>query len=120
MGQFLGQFTIIGQQEQPFRVIIQPTYRKQSLFQIDQIDDGWTTLRIVGCRDYASRFVEHHIGAVMNFPNRPAIDQYLIVFRVNARTGNANHLPVDHDAPCGDILFAITPRRNAGACQHLL
>jgi hypothetical protein len=56
----------------------------------------------------------------MNFSDRSAIDQYLIVFRVNARTGNANHLPVDHDAPCGDILFAITPRRNAGACQHLL
>jgi hypothetical protein len=120
MGQFLGQFTIISQQEQPFRVIIQPTYRKQTLFQVDQINHGRTTLRIVGCGDYASRFVEHYISAAMNFPNGPAIDQYLIVFWVNTSTGNANHLPVDHNAPCGDILFAITPRRNASTCQHLL
>jgi hypothetical protein len=57
VGQALGKRSVVGQQQQPFALLIEPTDWKQPRRQIDKIDHCWTVVCIFRRRNNPNRLV---------------------------------------------------------------
>jgi NDP-sugar pyrophosphorylase family protein len=116
----LGQLAVVGHQQQTFAIVIQPTNREEPLWQINQLDHGGPALRIVGGGHDAGRLIQHDIRARADLPNWPAVDNDLVLLGVDACARHKHNLAVHRHTAGADKLLAITPRGDAGTCQHLL
>ena len=68
---------IVGQQDQPLRVLVEPPDREDTLPVPDEIDDVAADLTFRGA-GYADRLVEREIDMALWCPDQPAIDADLV------------------------------------------
>ena len=107
MQQSVGQLSVVGEEEQPLRIVVEPAHGKDAWpGPRKQIDDDRTALRIGPARDVATRLVEKDVRACLGALEGPAIegDPVDVGIRLGARL--AAHVAVDGDAPRGQDRFS--------------
>ncbi len=71
----VGQLAVVGEQDQPGGVDVEPADRVQALGLGHQRDDGRTPLRVARGRDDAGRLVERVHDPLVDGRDRPAVDR---------------------------------------------
>ena len=101
MQQAGGQLAVIGQQQQPGRVIVEPTDRKDALAHLaEQLTDRWPPFRVGQGADHTGRFVEEKIQPGRVEGDGLAVNNNGIASRVRGRSQPGDRLAVDPD-PAG-------------------
>ncbi len=73
MGQSVGEVAIVGKQEQPFAVGVEPTDRKEPFIARNQPHNCWAAMRIVRGGNNPDRLV--HDDVVVRIARLPQLDQ---------------------------------------------
>ncbi len=115
---FLREFAIIGQHDEPFTVGVQAPDREQALLPPDHVDDRFAVVGAVGFvrHQNVARFVHCEIQRALVEFQLLAIQFNDIGRRVGFLTQLGNHA-VDANAPPLDILFGGATRRDIRLCQ---
>ena len=92
----------------------------QSLWDIDQSDDGRATLWVFGRRHDADGLVEHDVGPRLAGTEWLAVDQNGVDVGINPRSSHRYDLAVDVHTSFRDQNFTIAARGDACAGQHFL
>lgn len=58
----IGQFAIVGQEEQPLAIHVEPSNGEDPLVEIEEIEDGASALGIARGRQIATRLVQQQVG----------------------------------------------------------
>ncbi len=107
MGQLLRQITVIRQQQQSLRILIQPPDREQSLrIARHQIDGAWPSRRIPVRAQDTFGLVEQ----IVLQPRQPqpfTVQQNRIRFRLDHVSRVGNRFPVHHHPAIADIGFTV-------------
>jgi len=106
--EFLGKRTIARQQQKPLGVVVQAPdgiHVVAHAARGQQIDDGWTLLRIGPRRDVATRFVEKDVTATGGCLDASAIHADVVTFGIGLRAKLAHGLAIHRHAPFGDQRF---------------
>jgi hypothetical protein len=116
-----GELAVVGQEQQPFGVVVEPPDRVDILAHTgEQLDDRAAPLRIRSRRDDAGRFVEQDVAMSLGCLDSAAVHLDLAGGRIDLHAHLGDGLPIDHHAAFRDQLFCGTPRRDAGLGKHLL
>ena len=98
MQQAGGQLAVIGQQQQPGRVIVEPTDRKDALAHpAEQLTDRWPPFGVGQGADHTSRFVEQKIQPGRVEGDGLAVNNNGVASRVRGRPQPGDRLAVDPD-----------------------
>ena len=116
-----GQVAVVGEEQQPFTVVIQPADWIDVLTHtLEEIEDGLTPLRIRSGRDHARRFVQQDVSMALRRAETPAVDPDVVCSRIGLHPHLADRLAVDRNASLVDELLCGTPRSDAGLRQDFL
>jgi hypothetical protein len=109
VGQLVSQLAVIGQQQQPFAVLVQPTDGKEALGHLNQLE----TRRVFGARvlarKVAGRFVQHDIAVTFR-DDRPTVHADVGPDRVGLGP-QLSHDATVHRHPAGRNQFFARPAR---------
>ena len=98
MQQAGGQLAVIGQQQQPGRVIVEPTDRKDALADLaEQLTDRWSPFRVGQGADHTGRFVEQKIQPRRVEGDGLAVNNNGVASGVCGRSQPGDRLAVDLD-----------------------
>ena len=121
MRQLRGEIAVVGQQQQPLGVVVEPSDRIDVVAHAAQeIDDRLPPLRVGARRDVAARFVEQQIQVARGDLDAAAVDTDVIARRIRLGAELADGGAVDAHAPVEHQLLGCAPRRDAGLRQDLL
>ena len=82
MGEPRRQVAVVGQQQQPFGVVVEPADRVDVLAHAaQQVEDRRPPLRIRARRDVAARLVQQEIAVVLGDLDAPAVDADVVLAR---------------------------------------
>lgn len=122
VGDAVGEFPVIRQQQQPLAVHVESAHREDAVAPVgggEEVVDGAPALGVAGGRQVAARFVQHEIarpGALQHLP----VDPDLGALRVNLGPQFACDLPIDADAPFEDHLLRRAARGDPARREDLL
>lgn len=117
----VGQFAVVGQQQQSLGRRIEPADREQSLAPAHQRHDRRAAERIVTGRCHiVTRFVQRQIDQLGHILNQAAIDGDARRRRVDAVAHLGHDLPVDGNMAAADQILAGPARGDPGAGQELV
>src|SRR5579859_2173005 len=120
-GKFVGQFAVIGEEQQSFRGIVQPSYGINALTDIsDQVHDRRTALRICYRGYIALGFVEQQVDVALLAAQQLAIYFDVIALEVGLAAKFSNSLAVHRYPPLRDQLLGLSSRGYAGCGDDLL
>ncbi|MNN41900.1 hypothetical protein D3C81_1560470 [compost metagenome] len=119
--QIMSQLSIIGEQQQPFRILIEPAYREGREYLIfirKQINHG-SISGIFSSRDHSRRLMQHDVD---EFPVKYSLPIYFNSIRMGVRLGSAifQYLSVKRDSALFDHLFEICSGANPQMSQDLV
>lgn len=122
MGESVGQFSIIGQQQQSRRFCIKTTHREKTWFirVIHQIDGASTSFGIPVRAYRSAGFEEHHVDVASRTTDHSVTDGDAILFGIDPGGQGAHELAVDGNMPVLDQLFAGPSRGHSSLGQDLL
>jgi hypothetical protein len=115
----VGDITVVGQQEDAFRVTIEPANRIDALPNLDQIHDGPPVSLILGRRDIATWLVQNDIAGTLR-PQYFAVDSNLRPLRIDAGAELRDNLAVDGDTSRPYEIFGGAAGPDAASCHHAL
>jgi hypothetical protein len=96
MGKFCGKLAIIGEEDQPLRVVVQTSDGVYVLTDINQqINDGWTALRVRPGRHISFGLVEQDVTVAFRRPYSPPIDADVVSGGVRFGSHFTNRPAVD-------------------------
>ena len=120
MRQPVGQVAVVGDQDQPLAVQVEPADGEQpGIGGFDQIDDAHSARGIAVCAQHARGFVD---GEVFE-PSRvqgDTIDANGLVGRIDPRAQFGDDAAIDLDAAGGDQFLALPPAAEPRGRQHFL
>ena len=112
------QLAIVRDQQQAFGFFVEPTDRKDSLFELrEQVDDSRLARRIEICAEDAARLVEHEIHFAMHLVLL-AVEFNLLRVRIGSKRDVGDDLAIHGDSARGDELFALPPSINPRRRQN--
>jgi hypothetical protein len=116
----MGQFTVVGHQDQAFAVQIEPAHGEQSRrIAGNQIHDARSPGGVVVGGNYPYRLVDRIVRAA-RLLEQFAIDADFLFVRINPRAKLAKHVAIDLDAAGQDKLLALPATPNARRRENLL
>jgi excinuclease ABC subunit C len=117
------EITVARQQQQPFRLVVEPPNRiyvvAYSTFR-QQVDDGRPSLRIGAADDITARFVEKKIKAASGTLEPATIDPNVVGVGIGLRSELGDRLTVYADAPVSDVGLCRTARGNTSGRKDFL
>jgi hypothetical protein len=119
VGEEIGKFAVVGDEDQPFAHPVEPADGKQPLFPGHEVDDAGPAVRVEVRGHDADRLGEH-VDHPLRVGEPLAVDPDLLTERIDAGAELRHHLSVDLDAPGRDQLLAVPPAAEAGCREHLL
>src|SRR4030095_8444579 len=121
MGERGRELSIIGEEQQSFRVVVEATDGiNVFLDTVQQIDNGRPPLRIGSRRDIAAWLVQQDIARPLGGFDAASVDAEVVARRVGFGAQRANRITVDGYATVSDQPFCSAARRNSGLRQDLL
>src|SRR5262245_41765783 len=119
MGQSIGEFAVVGHENQTLARPVEPADGEDPLLGWYQIDDPRAATGIVIGRDDADRLVD---GEIKPFGlGKPlTIDADLVPGWIDPRSELHYHLAIDFNPPLADQVFTVAPAAKPGCRQHLL
>jgi hypothetical protein len=120
MGQQIGQFTIIGKQDQTLAIHIQSPYRVQAHGCLYQIIKCPATPVILHRRQNTPRLVEHEVGLSRDDPDPLAIHPDLVPTWIHLGTELGDCPAIDRHPALPDQLFCLSARSHTSMGQNLL
>jgi len=124
MAHALGEISIIREQQQAFRVVVEPADRIE--IPVDpggreEVDDRLTPLRIRPRAHHAARLVHQKVASRGGLrADAPAVDADVIVLGIGLGSEFGHDLPVDFDAALTHQRLGGAARGDAGVRQNLL
>jgi hypothetical protein len=116
-----GEVAVIGEQEQAFSVVVEPSDRIDVLAHAaQQIDDGGTPLRIRPRGHVPLRLVQEDVAMALRGLHAASVDADVVSRRIGLDAHFAYGLPVDRHASFGDQFLRRAPGGDARLRQHLL
>lgn len=120
VGQFVGQFAVVGDQQQAFAVFIETTDSEKTLrFILEQIDDAWTVIRVVVCAENALGLIEQVVRATLEFQDFAIVFDRLSA-RINFHADISDLNAIHRDAAFEDDLFTFASRAQTGSGEVTL
>ena len=119
MGEALGQGAVVGEDEQPFAVGVEPPHREDARFVGHELDHGGPVLRVVRGRDHPSRLVQEVVDQPGQHGQDHAVETDLVDGDVDTAT-ELGPFAVDRHPSPGDQLFTGPPAPQADAGQDFL
>jgi hypothetical protein len=119
VGQTVGQFPVVGQKEEAFALLIEPTDGEDAILFRHQVDRAGTPVRVAVGREDALRLVQDVIPHPRRL-HRDAVDVDFLPLGVDPHAQFVGHLAVDFDAAVGDEFLALASAAEAGDGEHLL
>ncbi len=119
VGEEIGQFTVVGDEDQPFAHPVEPADGKQPLFPRHEVDDAWPAVRVEVRGHDADRLGEH-VDDPLRVGKPLAVDADLLAERIDPGAELCDHLTVDLDAPGRDQFLAVPPAAESRCREHLL
>ena len=119
MGEQVGQFAVVGDQDQTFARHVEPADHEQPLAVGREIDHARPAIGIASRRDDAERFVDQIIDQPAA-RQRLAIDANIGRVGIDLRAERGDGAAIDGDAAGGDQFFAFSPAADSGRSQQLL
>ena len=120
MGQVKGQGPVVGDNQQPFAVLVKPPHGIKPFAAIREvIKEGFPSMGILTGAEHSDRFVEH----VIKFRLREdAMTVYLdgIGLRIKAKSLLGDGTPIHRNPAVSDILFAGAPGGNPAGREIFL
>jgi len=115
----VGEVAVVGQEQEPFGVRVEPADREDPGLVGDQIDDGGPPVGVARGGDDPGRLVQQVVDEVGRRRDRNAVDLDSLGLGVDppAQLGN---FPVDGDPAVVDELLARPPAPIAGPGENLL
>jgi hypothetical protein len=114
------EFTVIGKQNQTFRVVVQPADRIQSLPDSNKVRYFCSSLRIRNGGHDLARLVEQDIDLLWKAAKEFSVDLYVIPARNSFRSELRHHLSVDGYPSLTDELLRLSSRGNPGCRDDFL
>ena len=120
MRQAVGQFAVVGDEDQAFAVHVQSSDGEQPCVAVrDQIDDPRPACLVAIGRDHASGLVHSIVNAAAQ-RKRFAIDADILRVHLNAGAEFGHDLAIDLDAARGDQLFTLAAAAETGGGEDFL
>ena len=121
MGQLRGEVAVVGQDEQPFGIVVEASDRVDVVAHApQQIDHRRPPLGIGPRRDVAARLVQQEVEAALGELDAAAVHADVIAGGVGLRPEFANRRAVDGHASVEHQLLGGAPRGDAGLRQDFL
>ena len=113
MRQSLGEVPVIGEDQQPRGVGVQPPDVKESFLAVcDDLAQIGPAILILHRADDAARLVEHKVGVIGRRRKPLAIDPHDIGQRIDPSTHLGDHFAVDLDPASRHVVLAAPPARD--------
>ena len=119
MGKLVGQFPVIGDQNQSLAHAIQASHGKKPLLGRDDINNTQAPLRIHVRGEHAGRLIEDVVDPGLRL-NHHTIDPYFLAARMNSCPQHRDNLSVHLDPALFDQLLATPPASQPTGCKQLL
>ena len=120
VGQAMGQLPVVGDQQQPFAVLIQSPDGEQPLGRLgEQVDHPGTSLGIAVGAEHPGRLVDEVVRPAVNVEPF-AIEADILHVGIDAGPQFGDGLTIDGHAARGDVLFATAAGADAGHRQQPL
>ena len=119
VGEEVGQFAVVGDEDQPFAHPVEPADGKQPLFPRHEVDDARPAVGIE-VRGYHADRLGEHVDDPLRVGQPLAVDADLLAERIDAGAELRDHLTVDLDPPGRDQFLAVPPAAEPGRREHLL
>jgi len=119
VGEEIGQFTVVGDEDQPFAHPVEPADGEQPLLPRDEIDDAGPAVGVEVRGHHADRLGEH-VNNALRVGEPLAVDPDLLAKGIDAGAELRDHLAVDLDPAGGDQFLAVPPAAEPGRREHLL
>lgn len=121
MGEPRGQLAVVGQEQQAFGVVVEPSDRVDALAHArQQVDDSRPALGIGHRRHIAARFVQQEIAERLAHGDPAPVDADVILFRVGFRSELAHDGAIDADASLEHQAFSRAPGGDTGRREDFL
>ena len=123
MHQPLGQIAVTREKQETFGVVIQPSHGIDVVAHAagrEQVDDGWTLLRIRTAGDVAARFVHQDVATSGCGFDAAAVDADVVGIRIRFRAELGFGPAVHRDAAIADEDFGSAAGRDACCREDLL
>jgi len=115
------QLAVVGEQQQAFRVVVEPAHRVDVLPDLgQQVEHRRPALRVLPRRHVAARLVEEEIPVARRHAHALAVDADVVVRRIGPRAELEDGDPVHRHAAVEDQRFRRAPRGDAGGGEDLL
>ncbi len=115
------ELAVVGEQQQPFAVIIEATHRVDTLAHaLHQIEHRRPALGIAGSGDVAGGLVQNEIYLAIRKANQLAIHFDVVSRGVRFASQLNSHLAVDGDPALDHELFSFAAAGDTGVGQQLL
>ncbi len=115
------QCSVVRQDEQPFRVIVETADRIHVVADVaDQLHDRSPSAGVRAGGEIPSGLVEQDVAEAPRRLNAPPIHPDVVSNRVRPGSKLRHDRPVDRDASLSDECFGGSPRRHAGRRKDLL
>jgi hypothetical protein len=118
----IGQITVIGQQNQAFGMIIQPSDRVYPFpYFPEEMTDCYSVLGIAECRDDAGGLVENKIDFLFHFDMQPSVlTADAVPVYIHRGVGIGDDLAVDFQFSIGDHFANVSAAVKSGELKKLL
>jgi len=113
VGQAVVEPAVVGQQQQPGGVLVEPSHRKHPRGNVDQLEDD-PLARVVAAGHIAPGFVQGNVNHPMFRSDQNAVHRDPILLRVDLGAERVDHLTVHLDASGADKRFPTATRAHAG------
>ena len=115
----IGDIAVVREEQQPFRVAIEPSNRVDPLWNVDQLHHGPAVALILDGRDVAAWLVEDEVAHARTL-DWVAVDEDDRLVRVRLRPELRHDLAVDADAAGGDQFFGGAAGGDASGGENAL
>jgi hypothetical protein len=121
LGELLHEFAVVGQQQQPFARVVEPSDGEHSRVNaLKQVENDWPSLRVGDGSDISLGLVERDINVALGSAQQLTVQADFIGARVGLRTQCGGLFSIDADASGSYQLFGLAPRGHAGRRKNLL
>ena len=119
MQEALGQRAVVGQQQQPFAVMIQPSDDKEPFGHFDQFFPGGVAGTQVDPGEIPGRLVQHHVTQTLRV-KRFAVDAHIRSRRISLCAELGHNTTVNRHPTGDDQRLTCAPRSQASLSQDFL
>jgi hypothetical protein len=121
MQETFGEGSVVGQQEQAFRVVVEAAHRVDVLADVgQQVEDRLPLFRVLPRRDVPSRLVQQDVAMTRRDANPLAVHADVVPAGVGPRAELQHRGAVHRDAALRDERLGGAPRRHARGGEDLL